>query len=97
MLFARASLLPDDSSTGPDGRAPVELKRLPLWIWEHVALFWQLIIEHGAPWLQDLLKAHVAFIPKMNDGPQTPANQRPIAIFVSALSRLQLVHVQVSN
>jgi hypothetical protein len=80
LLFARASLLSDDSSTGPDGRAPVELKRLPIWIREHVAVFWQLIFEHGAPWPQDLLKAHVALIPKSNDGPRTPSNQRPITI-----------------
>jgi hypothetical protein len=49
-LHARASKLADDSSTGPDGRAPVELKRLPRWIWEHVSVFWKLIFEHGAPW-----------------------------------------------
>ncbi len=38
-LHARASKLADDSSTGSDGRAPAELKRLPLWIWEHVSVF----------------------------------------------------------
>ncbi len=70
-LHSKAKKMADDSSTGPDGRAPVKLKRLPLWSWEHVAVFCRFIFEHGAPWAPHLLKAHVAFIPEANEGPRT--------------------------
>ncbi len=34
----------NDSSTGPDGRAPAELKALPLWIWELIAQVFDTIL-----------------------------------------------------
>ena len=46
-LRNRASAMPDESSTGPDGRAPVELKRLPLWLWEVFAKFWECVFLKG--------------------------------------------------
>jgi len=79
-LQARANKMPSEGSTGPDGRAPSELKRLPLWLWNHVARFWEGIYLKGGEWPQSLLKAHVAFIPKAGGLPATPVNLRPITI-----------------
>ncbi len=79
-LHRRAGSMPDESSTGPDGRAPIEVERLPLWIWELVSTFWGCIFKKGGEWREPLLKAHVAFIPKSNEGPPSPSNLRPITI-----------------
>jgi hypothetical protein len=78
-LWAWAKKMDASSPMGPDGRAPAELKRLPLWYWDQVALFWQTVFK-GAPRPTQPLQAHVAFIPKPGDGPKTASDLRPITI-----------------
>ncbi len=66
----------DDSSTGPGGRVPKQLKRVPLWIWNRVAQGLELIFLKDATWLEKLMHANVAFMPKASNGPQTPSSHR---------------------
>ncbi len=56
-LYFGAQEMPADSSAGPDGRAPCELKALPLRFWELAA---QLIFLNGA------LAAVLFFIPSFS-------------------------------
>ncbi len=68
-LMARAPKISSSSATGPDGRSPSELRSIPLWIWEEVAKVFALIFLEGKQWPPTLLlKAHVVFTPKNNDG-----------------------------
>ena len=73
-----------ESSMGPDGRAPRELKYLPDWLWDFYAQIFEIIFLKGASWPLQLLQAHVVFVPKPGGDSTSPANLRPITILSAA-------------
>ncbi len=64
-----------------DVRRLSSIKRLPLWYWDQVALFWEALFQ-GAPWPTQLLQVRLVLIHKPR-GPKTASDLRPITVLLA--------------